>query len=481
VNDRTIDLKDLVKILKKRWRIIIGTFASVVLITAIFTFSISPTYEAYTTIRIKQPKSLANSMLEDLDFGKSYEGKEQMATYAEIIKTRTVVERVIQLTQADKEQLPSYSDMYKRITTQPVKDTELLYVRVKAPSPEEAIFVANTLINTFLERLQELVRTEQGAVREFIGERMVEAKQVLEKNEAALEQYKRDQKIVVPEEEAKAMVDRNATINTMVAENAVALASTQAHLSSVEQQLAGQSPGVIADSPLIQQYKGKLAELKVNLVSLKQNYTDKHPDIVATKAAIEETKASLSAEISRVLREEAPSASPIYLGLVQARLQNQVELAAASAQRNAINRVLADSEREMGQLPMKEQELVKLTREADVSKQIYLMLAQRYEEARISEVMQPTGVQIVDTAAASYVPVSPRKATNLLIGAILGLVLGTVFAFLLEYMKRTIRSAEDVQRYLDLPVLGSIPDYQKCNTTQQRGNIWKKMKVRLGL
>ena len=481
MDDKTIDLKDIVRVIKKRWRIIGATFLVVVILVAVITFLTPPTYQAETTLRIKQPKSLASSLLSDATFGNSNATKEQMSTYAEILKSRTVVEKVIDTTQADKEKPPSYNGMLKRITTQAVKDTEILSVRVKASSPEEAQFVANTLVNTFLARMQELVRTEQGAVRQFIGERLADAKKDLEKNEAALEDFKRDQKIVVPEEEAKAMVARHAAVDQMSADNAVAIAASQARLASIDHELNGQSPGVIADSPLIQQYKGKLAELEVNLVSLRQNFTDKHPQVTATKAAIEETKASLSAEISRVLNAEAPSANPIYQGLIQAKVQNQAELSAAAAQLGAINQVKAVSDQEMGQLPSKEQVLVKLTREADVSKQVYLMLAQRYEEARISEIMQPTDVQVIDTAVPDYRPISPRLVLNILIGVVLGLFLGTALAFLYEYMNRTVRTAEDVKQYLDLPVLGSIPSYKHSEKLMNRSSLWSKLKVRLGI
>ena len=85
------------------------------------------------------------------------------------------------------------------------------------------------------------------------------------------------------------------------------------------------------------------------------------------------------------------------------------------------------------------------------------MLAKRYEEARISEVMEPTDVQIVDVAIAPERPIKPRKTLNVAIAAVLGLFVGTGLAFALEYMNRTIRTADDVEQYLGLPVLGSIP------------------------
>jgi len=192
VEETTLDLRDIVKTLKKRSKLIVKVFLAVVIAAAVISFIIPPTYEAETTLRIKQPKGLANSLLGDLPVGNPLGAKFLMSTYAEILKSRTVVQAVIDKTQADKEEPPTYEDMLKRITTQPVMDTEILNVKVQAKSPEEAQLVANTLVETFIDRLTTLVRSEQSTVREFIGGRLEEAKKELERAEAALERYKRE-------------------------------------------------------------------------------------------------------------------------------------------------------------------------------------------------------------------------------------------------------------------------------------------------
>ena len=51
----------------------------------------------------------------------------------------------------------------------------------------------------------------------------------------------------------------------------------------------------------------------------------------------------------------------------------------------------------------------------------------------------------------------PRKILNLLVCVFAGLVTGTGLAYLREYLRRTIRTPQDVDEYLQLPVLGLIP------------------------
>ncbi len=470
MDETTLDLRDILKTLKKKRKLILGTLMLFVSIAAVVSFLIPPTYEAETSIRVKQPKGLASSLLADLPTGNPMGTKQLMSTYAEIIKSRTVVQEVIDKTQADKDEIPGYEAMLKRITTQSLKDTEILNVKIQAGSPEEAQLVANTLIEVFLGRMTALVRGEQSTVKEFIGQRLKESKAELEQAEALLQRYKQEQKVVDPSQESKALLDKVASIDKLAAENKVALAASKAKLSSVGQQLGSQSQGTVADNALIQQYKAKLTELEIELVSLSPNYTDKHPKVVAIRAAIKETKAMLAAEIGRVVNSESPSINPIYQGLLQGQIQAQSEIAMAAAQQQAINQIILEGNGEVAKLPAKEQGLIKVARDANVAQEIYIMLAKRYEEARISEVMEPTDVQIIDKAIAPEEPIKPKKALNIVLAAILGLFVGTGIAFLTEFINKTIRTAEDVKHYLDLPVIGSIPDFD--SDTSARNTSW---------
>jgi polysaccharide chain length determinant protein (PEP-CTERM system associated) len=476
VEETTIDLKEIIKTIKKRRILIRNVFAVMVIAAVVVSFLIPPTYEAETTLRVKQPKGLADSLLADLPIGSSGDTKQLMNTYAEIIKSRTVVEAVIVKTQADKEEVPAYGEMLKCITTLPVKDSELLKIKVTAKSAEEAQLVANTLVDTFTERMTLLVRSEHSEVRKFIGERMVESKKELEKAENRLQKYKTDENIAAPTEETKAIVERLSSISKLSAENTVALAAAQAKVSSVNKELAEEKPGFVADSPLIQQYKGKLADLEVQLVTLSQNFTEKHPQVMSTRAAIIETKAKLNMESARVLNAEAPSMNPIHLGLLQGKIGAEADIAAASAQKEAIGKIVADSEKELNKLPAKEQGLARVMRDATVAQEIYVMLAKRHEEARISEVMQPTDVQVIDVAAIPVKPISPKKTFNVIIAAALGLFIGLGLAFMSEYMNRTVKSVEDVREYLDLSVLGSIPHFDSETKLAVNSGMWANLK-----
>lgn len=481
MEETTIDLKDVIRILKKRKGMILKLFFGFLVAALAVSLVWPPTYEGESALRIKQKKGLSDSLLGDMPIGNSGAAKQLMSTYSEILKSRTVVSALIEEVYGSlpDDEKPTYEKMVKRITTKPVKDTEILNVSVTAKDPEEAAQLTNRLIAIFNGRLTELVRTEQRAVRGFIGERLGDARKDLEQAESALEKYKSEQKILAPTEETKALVDKLADLDKLSANNKVALSTAKAKLATAQQQLAGQNAGFIGDNATIQQYKSNLIAQEVKLVELLQRYTEKHPQVIMTRNQITETRQGLAGEIEAVASSKSPSNNPVFQGLLISQIQSEAELAAATAQQQAISRVLAESDKEVADLPAKERGFVRLQRDASVAQEIYVMLAKRHEEARIAEVMEATDVQIVDEAVIPEKPIKPKVLLNTLIGALLGLFAGLGAAFVLEYLNRSIRTDEDVQRELGLPVLGRIPQINQSQ--KEQAGVWQQLLKQLSV
>jgi capsular exopolysaccharide synthesis family protein len=75
----------------------------------------------------------------------------------------------------------------------------------------------------------------------------------------------------------------------------------------------------------------------------------------------------------------------------------------------------------------------------------------------ISSKMPPETVLVHDSPVISDSPVSPNVTLNLVLGAVVGLIFGVGIAFFLEYLDTSIKTLEDVERYLQVPVLAVIP------------------------
>lgn len=83
-------------------------------------------------------------------------------------------------------------------------------------------------------------------------------------------------------------------------------------------------------------------------------------------------------------------------------------------------------------------------------------IAQVFEKS-VVKIMKIENVQVIDKAEVPINPVKPRPMMNMAIAGVLGIMISVLLVFLLEYMDNTIKTPSDVERYLDLPVIGTIP------------------------
>lgn len=78
----------------------------------------------------------------------------------------------------------------------------------------------------------------------------------------------------------------------------------------------------------------------------------------------------------------------------------------------------------------------------------------------ILESVEAGSVKLISQASANPDPVSPNVMRNTAVAALLGLVVSVGFVVLRELLDNKIKTEDDVRNYLELPVLGVIPDYE---------------------
>ena len=418
----------LFRVIKKRIGLIIVVLLGAILGALLLNYVTPVTYEAEAKLRLKQPKPLASSLLEENSVSNSFASKQQITTYIELLRSRMVIDLAMQ-----KLGNPArYEQVLNQMNVQSVKDTEILKIAVQAETPEKAREMTDAIVGGFTQRLNQLSSNEQKTIREFIAGRLKEAKEDLGRAEKELADYKQVQRIYAPAEENRALVEMLYGTRKMIQEIQVNLFANQARLGSAKRQLASESPGVVADNVVIQQYKSKLAGLEVELAEMQSKYTEKHPKVIGLQDSARVLRGTLESEVKKVIGFEAPSQNIVHQGLLQNRIQAEAEVAAAMAQNRAMMEIIADNEKRLAQLPQKELEIARLTRNVLVGQDTYMMLAKRHEEARINEAMQIVEVQMVDPASLPKEPIKPRNLLNLMLATVFGLFTGITVAALLE-------------------------------------------------
>ncbi|BAL83450.1 putative exopolysaccharide biosynthesis protein [Selenomonas ruminantium subsp. lactilytica TAM6421] len=455
----TIDLREV-------WDLMVTGRMKIAKITALFLVAAGayllitpPTYQSTSLLRIKQEKGLGDSILSSVA-GNAGMTTQRMNTNAEILKSRNVIEPVIEKTEEPNKdgKLPSYEGYIKsHVTTKPFKDTEILQVDVTGKSPEQAQEANQLIVDGFLSRLAELSHAEQGATRAFLEERVESSKKELSDAEDKLQKFQVENKLFSTQDQIKQITDKLSIIDKEKAANKLNLEQAQAALGTINGQLDNSGRG-IADSAALQQYKVQLAQLAAEKAGYTGIYTEDHEKMQAVNQKIANVQASMEKEIGSIVARQAPSSSSVQQKLLADKFQNEAMVAVEQAKAKALAALDKENEDLISKLPEKEQGYVRVKRDTEVAQEIYVMLAKRLEEAKIAENMVPTEVQVVDSATLPEEPIKPKKAMTMLVALLLGLLTGSAFVTAKGILNRRMRTTEDVEHYLELPVLGIIPD-----------------------
>ncbi len=104
----------------------------------------------------------------------------------------------------------------------------------------------------------------------------------------------------------------------------------------------------------------------------------------------------------------------------------------------------------------KEIDYLALEREVTTNRAMYNTLLSKVKELSLAGEADLNNIRIVEPAELPAEP-SGSKMMTLVLGGFLGTFLGVGFAFFLKYLENTIRTPDDVEQHLNLPVLGVVP------------------------
>lgn len=484
MNEQEIDLRELWQIVRTNQKTIAKITGGFLGLAVAYLLIVPNTYQSTALLRIKQERGLSSSIMEQLPMGNAQLTKQQMNTNAEILKSRHVVIPVIEQTEEEKDgKYPRYEDYVKsHIVTKPYKDTEILEVDVTGKTPEKAQEANQLLVQGFLDRLTQLSHAESSATREFLEQRVKSSKKELDDAETKLKNYQVKHKIFSTDNQMKSLAERITELDKVKAQNKLDMETAQAALGSINSQLSGAGAS-IADSPSIQQAKSKLVDLEAQKAGYVGKYTNENPKMKEINRQISSARSSLRREISAIVAQKAPSSSAVQQKLLTDKFTNEAMIAVAQGKNDAIDQLEKKNADEIAKLPQTQQGYLQVKRDADVAQEIYVMLAKRLEEAKVAEAMVPTEVQVVDEATLPEKPIKPRKLLTLVLALFLGLFGGTGYTIARTLLNRKIRTAADVEQYLELPVLGVIPEAKSASGKKEeeqgllaglRRKLWKK-------
>jgi polysaccharide biosynthesis transport protein len=329
------------------------------------------------------------------------------------------------------------------LTVAPIRNSRLVDLKFRLPDPELAMRVVNALARAYIEQTLEYRFVASKEASDWLGERLSEHRTQVEQAEAALQRYREQTDAIPLQHRENIVVQKLADLNAAVTQAKTERFQKQAVYNQLESLRQGggalDSFPAILSNTYVQQQKAELAHLQSQLMQLSDRLGDRHPEIIKLRSAIELGQAKLEGEIAKIVqsvRSEYQAALAKENSLIGAL--NQQKLEAQAMNRKAIDYGV-------------------LERDVQSSKQIYESLLQRAKETGVSTELRTSNIRIVDPAQRPRSPVSPRKALNLLLALACGVMLGGGLAFFFEYVDSSIKSPEEIKAYLGLPPLGMVP------------------------
>jgi uncharacterized protein involved in exopolysaccharide biosynthesis len=200
----------------------------------------------------------------------------------------------------------------------------------------------------------------------------------------------------------------------------------------------------ITESGILQSLAKDLIEVQIGLSQLQEASKTKHPllgppEIEEKKTRIELIKKEIQKELDRTID---------FLNIEKSILESREK---------TLSSEITEEQAKFLKASKVESQYVPLEQEAKVEKDLYDLLIAKIKETNLGQGMRQASIRIIEPALLPKTPIKPRKTLNLILGILVGLVLGGGSTFFLEYIDRTIRTPEQVEKYLALPLLCTVP------------------------
>ncbi|HEV2386521.1 MAG TPA: polysaccharide biosynthesis tyrosine autokinase [Candidatus Acidoferrales bacterium] len=337
------------------------------------------------------------------------------------------------------------------LSVNPVLQSRLVSVSFDSEDPKLAASVVNTLVASYVQQNLQAHWDATQQASGWLSQQLDGLKIKLESSEDNLQQYAQANGLLFLE---SSQGQNENIVNQRLRELQDELTQAQADLYQKESLYhlvqAGDYaalPGVF-DNKMMQDLTVKLAGLEQEKAQLAPNFNARYPKMEEIQSQIDRIQDFLK-------RQQQQAARHI-----------QDEYLAAQRRVALVGEAFAQQQKQANVVAEKSVEYNILKREVDTNKQLYEGLLQRLKEAGVSAGLKASNIRVVDPAVPPVKPVKPRIALNLALGLLAGLICGMSLAFLQEHTDNTLKTPDDIEHFLRMPVLAMIPSGRASNHKQ---------------
>ncbi len=469
------NLAEYVGMLRRHWKLALVCCA-LGLTGAGIHYAITPkAYLATTTIQIERRNltPLGNGQNPWLE---NYWNMEFYPTQYELLQSRGLAERVVKSldlmedpafnpgagrdrergasAEGDDAVLGALADRIRGgLTVEPVRSTQLVQVSFRASSPEFAAKAANAFAEAYIDMGVEDRFATAGKASTFLSSQIETLKQEIQDKETQLQAFSRRSDIVSMDPAANVTMKRLEGLNGQyidakklrIEREAEYHESLNGPKGSMSDSL---SSGVVSDQ------RAQLLKLERDYETRLKTYKPDFPDMVALKAEIEKARQHLN----QVIGEQVDKARNNALAGYQTALRQEQEL---ESELNSLKHQAMDQNSTAV-------EYTNLKVEVQTRRDLLDELMRKQSETEVAVRLQDTrqsNIRIIDKALVPGGPYQPSMRKDFSYGLLLGLLFGVACAILVEFLDRTVKNPEEIERKLGLPTLAVIQDLSESGKT----------------
>lgn len=327
------------------------------------------------------------------------------------------------------------------VTVERLRDTRLLRISVEASDPATAARIANTIAENFVRYQAGQRSAADNTVATYLRAQAADVQshiKALERQTQGSDQpglFALESKI---QQLTATLAEYNASYSKATTER-LAVSSQLDRVKLISRDSKIDRSEIPVHTEALDALRRDLLVSNTALAKAREIYGASHPKFIQLK--------SENDEIRRNMREEFINA----VGSLESQRSILV------GREESLRAALAKGEDDLRNLNDQARRYSTSEGELKSNRDLYALLSSRIQEAEITGQLTRPSVRIVEPASLELGAVRPRKMLNVAIGLLLGLLSGTGMAFLLESLRKTIRTPKDVDELLQLPVLGLIP------------------------
>jgi uncharacterized protein involved in exopolysaccharide biosynthesis len=344
-------------------------------------------------------------------------------------------------------------------------DSSILQVTFFAGTSEDAETTLNIIIDEYIEK-QAAIQSGSSKLLKFYEQEKDRIEGELREAEDQLNAWQGQNGTIAIREQINGQLNRLEDRQKLLQQTEAQLEATKARLAKLENELRAQPERLVmgqeqVKNPLVTKLQEQLITAETSLQDLLQRFTEKHRSVQEKKDQIAFLKKELSAMQENIIGRETTGLNPLRENLKQQLADAQALLSSLISQRVILRHQVEDLSSTLSSLREKKVKIDELSRRVDLRKDVFMLYGKKLEESRIATGLgkeQLANLAVIGPPRATGETDFSKRFRLVMLSAFVGLMLGLAMAFGLEFFNSALRTRQDVEFYLGLPVLAAVPE-----------------------